>query len=70
MLDCLIPVDYVRHCGKKALCGTWLVVQGHFGPNVAEAAVFRKLELNRKLFFHKVLWLWFRKVLWPLESRG
>ena len=42
VLDGLVPVDYVRHCSKEPLCGTWLVVQGHLGTNVAEAAVFRK----------------------------
>ena len=71
MLDGLVPVDYVRHGSEKPLGGTWLVVQGHLGTDVAEAAVFRKLELNRKLVCHKVLvWKVLWKVLWPLKSRG
>ena len=72
VLDGLVPVDYVRHCSKEPLCGTWLVVQGHLGTNSAEAAVFRNLELNRKLVGHKVFFwkVFFWKVLWPLESRG
>ena len=54
MLDGLVPVDYVGHCGEKLLSGGRLVIQGHLGPNVAEAAVFRKLELDRKLVDHRV----------------
>ena len=72
MLDGLVPVDYVGHCGEKLLSGGRLVIQGHLGPNVAEAAVFRKLELNRKLVGHKVFFwkVFFWKVLWPLKSGG
>ena len=70
MLDGLVPVDYVRHSSKEPLGGSRLVVQSHLRPNVAEAAVFRKLELNWKFFFHKVLGLWLWKVLWSLKSRG
>ena len=70
MLDGLVPVDYVGHCGEKLLSGGRLVIQGHLGPNVAEAAVFRKLELDRKLVDHRVFGLGFRKVLGPREPRG
>ena len=70
MLDGLVPVDYVGHCGEKLLSGGRLVIQGHLGPNVAEAAVFRKLELDRKLVDHRVFGLRFREVLRPREPRG
>ena len=70
VLDGLIPVDDVRECSKKALCGTWLVVQGDFWPDTTEAAVFGEQELDRELVFHKVLRFRLGKILRPLESRG
>ena len=70
MLDGLIPVDDVRERSKKALCGTWLVVQGDFWPDTTEAAVFGEQELDRELVFHKVLRFRLGKILRPLESRG
>ena len=70
VLDGLIPVDDVRERSKKALCGTWLVVQGDFWPDTTEAAVFGEQELDRELVFHKVLRFRLGKILRPLESRG
>ena len=70
MLDGLVPVDYVRHCRKEPLCGTWLVVQSDFWPDTTEAAVFGEQELDRELVFHKVLRFRLGKILRPLESRG